>query len=316
MDKRNVFTSTGIKLLQHPEVIHFLQRGRFIPVSLQVAPTSRCNLNCSFCSNSKRSKHEDLDRNELFYFIDVLQRTGLKTVEITGGGDPTMYHSINELIECIYESDLEVGLISNGILLKEKISPRNLNSLTWLRVSLNSLEYCDDIDLPKINGTLGFSFVIHSKNINNILKYGKRIRKLVDKYHASYVRIVPDCLPGEDEKRLNVICEAFVREFGEPFFFQEKIFRKPDNCWWGYLKPFLLHDKFVYPCSSVVLNSGSEGVFHEKFRVATMDDFLLNYRQGFKVNSFPTANCDRCVFANQNDMVDSILNPNKMRNFL
>ena len=54
------FTSTGTKLIHHPDVVKKLQVDRIAsPISLQVAPTSRCNLKCVFCSNANRSKHED-----------------------------------------------------------------------------------------------------------------------------------------------------------------------------------------------------------------------------------------------------------------
>ncbi|KKL92266.1 hypothetical protein LCGC14_1886370, partial [marine sediment metagenome] len=80
MDKLSQFTSTGMKIINHPEVIELIKlEGKASPVSLQVAPTSRCNLKCVFCSNVNRDKHEDLDFDELISIIYQLEYLGLKT---------------------------------------------------------------------------------------------------------------------------------------------------------------------------------------------------------------------------------------------
>ena len=51
-DKVNTYTSTGSKLVYHGNAIKRIVDHRLgTPISLQIAPTSRCNLNCIFCSN-------------------------------------------------------------------------------------------------------------------------------------------------------------------------------------------------------------------------------------------------------------------------
>lgn len=314
MDKLSTFTSTGIKLIHHPDVLTCLKKGQAKPVSLQVAPTSRCNLNCSFCSNVNREKHEDLDFQNLKCFIYDLIERGLKTVEITGGGDPTMYKHINQLIEFCHSHFLEVGMISNGVLLKEAISQKNLDKLKWLRVSLNSLEHYGDIDIPEIKGSLGFSFVVHEGVLASISNYTDVLEYYKAKYKPSYIRIVPDCLPNKNEKEIDRECYSLMLNLEPVSFYQRKLFKKPEKCYWGYLKPFLLHDGFVYPCSSVVLNTGSDGTFHERYRLDHMIDFPVVYNNA--VAAILTNNCDRCVFTNQNNLVDSIMNPNGMENFI
>ena len=311
MNKLNTWTSTGVKLLHHPRLLSLLKMKKAYPVSLQISPTSKCNLSCSFCSNAKRDKHEELDYEKTKHFLVRLKNIGLKTVEITGGGDPTLYPKINELIHFAYKIGLEVGMITNGVLLKEKLTKESLFRLKWLRISMNSLEYVDHVDIPEIKGTLGFSLCIH-KDIQAVLE--DRLPDHVAKYHPAYVRVVPDCLPGENEEALREACQKYVGICGEPFFYQEKNFSTPKRCWWNHLKPFLLHDSWIYPCSSVVLNEGSEGVFHHKYRWVHMDELMEVYKQ--EIVPFPTESCNRCVFNDQNSMVDSVIYPSGMENFL
>ena len=40
MNKLNTFTSTGSKLLNHPDLCKSLQYKKAIPITLQIAPTS------------------------------------------------------------------------------------------------------------------------------------------------------------------------------------------------------------------------------------------------------------------------------------
>jgi MoaA/NifB/PqqE/SkfB family radical SAM enzyme len=308
---KQVYTSTGNKIIHHPEVIKKVAKKRGAPVSLQVGPTSRCNLNCSFCSNAKRKSHEDLDVNQLIDVMIKLKALGLKTVEITGGGDPTMYDDINFLMESAHAIGLEQGMITNGILLKRKINSSNLNNLTWLRVSMNCLDYFSHVDIPKIKGTLGFSYVMNDKTDEFVLK---RLDDMVKKYQPRYVRIVPNCLATyEQQEENNRKYGEQIKDWGSPYFYQEKVFSRPENCYWCYFKPFILHDGYVYPCSSVVLHSGAEGKFHEKFRWVKMEGLAGVYQKDMV--PFATKDCDHCVFKTQNDLIAMLLNP-QMENFI
>lgn len=308
----HIFTSTGNKLIHHTPAIEYIKwYKKGTPISLQIAPTSRCNLNCSFCSNANRTKHEDLDLKDLEQFLVNMFYLGAKTVEWTGGGDPTMYEHINFMIKMSDKMKFEQGFITNGILLREKITKKNLNTLRWLRISMNCLDYVDSVDIPDIQGTLGFSYVMNDKTDDELLE---KLDIHVKKYQPEYVRIVTNCLAtSEEQNSNNLIYGKMVKSMGAPYFYQPKVFNQPENCWWCYFKPFLLHDGYVYPCSSVVLNSGADGTFHKKFRWTTMKDLPLMYEN--EMVSFSTDQCDHCVFNGQNALVDMILNP-QMENFI
>lgn len=307
----NKFTSTGKKIIHHPEVIEKIQHGIGTPISLQLAPTSMCNLKCSFCSNAKRSTHEDLNYQDVMEILSELKNLGLKTVEWTGGGDPTMYKDINYVMESAHELGLQQGFITNGILLKDKITEQNLNRLSWLRISMNCLDYVPDVDIPEIKGVLGFSYVMNERTDALVLA---KMHRMIIRHKPEYVRVVPNCIATtEQQERNNALYSAGVKKWGFPYFYQAKIFDRPDYCYWCYFKPFVLHDGFVYPCSSVVLHSGSEGKFHEKFRWTRMEDLPAMY--DVEMTPFLPNNCDHCVFKEQNDLIGMVLNP-QMENFI
>lgn len=312
MNKLNVYTSTGMKLLSHPAAITQFKMGYGTPISFQVGPTSRCNLKCSFCSNANRKSHEDLDIKELAVLMYELREVGMRTVEWTGGGDPTCYEHINEAIDLAHHLRLEQGMITNGIDLHKVMHWMSLQRLKWLRVSMNCLDYVDDVIIPTIQGTLGFSYVWNEKTDNHTLA---RLKEQVWKHEPEYVRIVPNCQATyEEQEENNRVLSEIVEKMGSPYFYQAKTFSRPDRCWWCYWKPFLLHDGFVYPCSSVVLNTTSDKTFHEKFRWCHMDELVEMYRK--KAEAFDSQHCDHCVFRLQNDLCESIIEPGEMCNFI
>lgn len=313
MNKENVFTSTGVKFLHHPEAILKVQLLRTaIPISVQIAPTSRCNLSCVFCSNVNRDKHEDLGNAALQNLIKDLLILKTKTIEWTGGGDPTQYEYINEAVNFASDLGFKQGMISNGIAIKDKIDSYALNRLTWLRISMNCLDYVDDIQLPFFAGTLGFSYVMNKNTTEESLE---KLQGMIEKYRPMYVRVVPDCQVSlEEQIDNNAKYSKTIKEWGEPYFYQAKIFNRPKACWWGYFKPFVLHDGWVYRCSSVVLNDEADRQFHEKYRWFPIEDFRKVYEQPMK--SFTTEHCSHCVFSNQNDMVEGLLFPDNMKDFI
>lgn len=304
------YISTGKKILRHLDCLqHFQNTGIIKSISLQIAPTSRCNLNCVFCSNANRQKHEDLSIDNLLSFITIMRSKGAKTIEWTGGGDPTQYKYIKTAIGNAHNLGFGQGFITNGIDLQKRVDTL-AEYLSWIRISLNSLDYVDDIEMPKkFKGTLGFSYVYNTETTHETLN---KIDKYVKKYNPKYVRIVPDCqTSNEILKERNELLASVVKEWGSPYFYQTKNFAQPVRCWWGYFKPFLLHDSYIYPCSSVVLNDTSEKTFHKKFRWMSMFEFA-DFK---KAVPFDSKNCTNCVFKGQNDLVESLID-SEMENFV
>lgn len=314
MNTLNTFTSTGSKLIYHPKVLgKIINRHMGTPMSLQIAPTSRCNLNCVFCSNVNRSIHEDLDVDRLMAFLFQMSLNGAKTVEWTGGGDPTMYEYIHQMVEYSKEIGYQQGMITNGIKLVD-MEDFPFELLKWMRISMNGLDYMKSITVPDLptSTILGFSYVMNRNTTDLSLQ---KLHDHVEAYQPDYVRIVPDCQCSLEQQKINnKVFGERVAKWGSPFFYQPKMFKTPVSCYWGYFKPFLLHDGWIYPCSSVVLNDEAERSFHSKYRWAKMEEFEQVYKDEMK--SCPINNCSHCVFYQQNKTIIDLLNPNGMEDFV
>jgi len=317
------FTSTGNKILHHPEVIKYLKAKQNRAVVLHIMPTEVCNLNCIFCSVAKRGKegnlYPDLTMEQIKFVVETLVERNLKAVILSGGGEPTLYPQINELIEYLRVRNLEVGLITNGVPLKN-ITKKNLDKLSWVRVSINTIDYIDDFELPEFgkNTTFGMSYVwnpLSEKRFETVKKYIKRT-------NPEYVRLLPDCNLEDNEleeghKELHKLAE----ELGKPYFHQYKVHKAPKECHLGRVHPVLYTDGMIYPCDSVVLNSPKEDKkFHQEYAICPWDkirDFMKGTIEGSLID---TKKCPNCVFYKQNKLLYEIIyedrGPAKHLNFI
>lgn len=307
-NEEKLYTSTTSKLLHNLDRLEEFKQGIFRPISIQLAPTDKCNLNCIFCSVKDRPMKE-LSLDECINTLTTFKKLGAKTVEITGGGDSTMYPHINQLINIAYDLGYKIGVITNGVLLNKKVTYDNIKKLTWVRVSLNCLDYIENIilDIPD-NVTLGFSYVWNDFSNMKILD---KIKDYSNKYDADYVRIVPDCL---DVKKI----EKFKKDIANTinmypgFFFQQKEYTVPSRCRMGYIKPFVNSDGYIYHCSANPLINRQ---FNDKFRICHINDIEESWKNPVP---FDTSNCQKgkCFFKEHNELIEEVILDIKHKEFI
>ena len=255
------YSSSVAKLLHHSHRLrHPLQ-----PITLQLALTDRCNLDCDFCSVKNRAGDE-LRPEQILHILCHPVFRALRSVEITGGGEPTLYGETNEIIRDIAMArKLEMGLITNGVALTKNVDHDVLALFQWIRISLNSLDYLDSINLAGLppGPTLGFSYVLNNRTTQAILD---KVAQYAERYDAAYVRIVPDCLAPPDQ-----IC-ADLKLDHPNFYIQTKTMcplTPVAPCRMGYLKPYLNADGFFYWCSGLCLE---EQRFPIEYRMGAWDE--------------------------------------------
>jgi organic radical activating enzyme len=311
-DPIQTFTSTGRKLLHEWRFIKAaVEHKQIYPLSIECAPEARCNLNCSYCSNANRTIAESLDPYLLLDVFAAMKRLGAKSIQWTGGGEVLLYPDINMMIKECAKMGYQQGMITNGTMF-HKLAKHNLKYLKWIRVSLNE-EAFDKIKIPDLpdNVTLGLSHVYTDDTTPEVIH---RINEFIKRCDPKYVRIVSNCLTTpENQERNNRIIASIVKSWGPPYFYQPKEFKQPERCWWFMVKPFILHDGFVYRCSSVVLNPNSEGRFHERYRFCRLEELVDFYQK--KSEPYIPDSCSNCVFYPNNMEVDSLMNPTGMEAF-
>lgn len=315
MGKLETFTSMGNKILRHGTLLADWNNGVPKPQSLQIALTEKCSLRCKFCSVVNREKTQEIPYNDLIAATTKFIDLGIKTVEITGGGDPLLYPRLNEYLSFLLDKGIKVGVITNGIQINKKIHKYAMERLSWIRISSNVLDYRDEIEIPKnFKGTLGFSYCWTDglSTEEQLLK----IKDIALKNDVKYIRMVPNCLSTKEElQKQHDFLTPLVEKVGEPFFYQQKEFGTPDNCYWGYLKPFLYCDGYVYPCSSTVLNANADKQFNPAYRWYHWKDITKTYETNI-TSAVDTKVCTHCVFVEQNELLEYALTEQSHENFI
>src|SRR5678815_509414 len=137
------------KLAHHPEQLAAFREGRMLaPVQIHLMWQNLCGQNCFFCSyrldNWKNSEQFD-DRQSVPW--DLLERTlrdaramGTKAIELTGGGEPTIYPKYEDGIELIHELGFDLGMVTNGVALTAARCTQlgSARGWKWTRVSIDA----------------------------------------------------------------------------------------------------------------------------------------------------------------------------------
>lgn len=308
------FTSTGEKIMAHPDAIKALRHDKKpYPVVLHIMPTEKCNLKCTFCSVANRKALPDLPFDLIKSVIDESTERGLKAVILSGGGDPTLYPDINKLLTYLYDQDLQVGMITNGLQLSEKINNDLLSKLTWMRISLNTLDYVRDFQMPDFTDsscTVGFSYIWNplSKERFEIVK--EKVERIGKQQSIAYIRLLPDCNLREEElENGHAFLNNLTRRLGPPYFHQYKTHKTPKECHLGRVHPVLYTDQMIYPCDSLVLNSPEDNKkFHEEYAICHASDISSFLKETFSSSILDTGRlCPYCVFYKQNKKLIEII---------
>ena len=135
-----------LKIFHHRAHLVALARGNPVaPIHTQILPTNVCNSRCSFCAYRWRgySSNETFDGGDSIPFEKLIEivadceTMGVRAIEVTGGGEPTCHPQFLELCRLVLDSDIDLGLVTNGVRWSEEHTAI-LSSAKWIRFSIDS----------------------------------------------------------------------------------------------------------------------------------------------------------------------------------
>ena len=319
VNKALSYTSRGNKFVYHPkEIWNYLNGNGKSIISAHIAPTNKCNLNCTYCNQSNRTKGKFLELDTIKEFVTGLMERGLKAVIVTGGGEPTTYPQFNELTRWLKQQGLKTALITNGTNNRSgKELVETWDTFEWVRASLNFFnERLIPLKIPETmnKGNVGLSLVYQNHTPDML----KQVADVADKYNARYVRIIPDCCKDTDSiiQERDMLKELFDKLGYKRFFVQDKILSpaKLTTCHQSKLRPFLLPDGTVAPCDCYMLNRDDNGAFYktlpESFNLASDSSHpitYLEYLDGKRNPKFnPLTSCNNCGFLGNNQILEDL----------
>jgi uncharacterized Fe-S cluster-containing radical SAM superfamily protein len=121
------------KILKYIDKIENYLHGSETLISFELDLTNICNSLCPKCTG-KKIDQSFLSLPQLMSIISQMKDLNVKSVVISGGGEPLCSEHFTTALELFYKANIKVGLNTNGILLA--------NNEVFVGSILNYCEYC------------------------------------------------------------------------------------------------------------------------------------------------------------------------------
>ena len=119
------------------------------PLHVELDLTDRCNVACYFCNQQDVRTKEQISLPHVVALIDELAATGLRSVRLSGGGDPLAYHDAGKVLDHLHARGVVVdNLTTNGALLTGEIAERLVRYEA--REVIFSLNAADEADYQRM----------------------------------------------------------------------------------------------------------------------------------------------------------------------
>ena len=130
-------------------VVEFLETGNTSPVLIEVDPSNACNHACAFCLSSyihfdkykgtETFSRAVMPRDMLMGLCRDFVDMGVRAVNWTGGGEPTLNKHLKEAIEYCGSHGIKMGMFTNGTLFdKWDMFDALVDNMTWVRISVDA----------------------------------------------------------------------------------------------------------------------------------------------------------------------------------
>lgn len=123
----------------YPERISAWQRGEKVaPITIDASWTRKCNFACEFCyAQMQASKGKEITKEVAFQFLEDAAEIGVKGVSLISDGESSIVPFYAESIEHGAKVGLQIGIGTNGKVLKKPLLERILPHLSYLRFNFS-----------------------------------------------------------------------------------------------------------------------------------------------------------------------------------
>ena len=137
------------------------------PVHAELDLTDRCNVACYFCNQQDLRTKESIPLPRLTDLIDELAGTGLKSVRLSGGGDPLFHKDVLNVIDHLASRNVIVdNVTTNGVAMTTEVATRLVaNKAREVVFSLNAVDPTDYARMMKVKPALFDKVVENIKNL-------------------------------------------------------------------------------------------------------------------------------------------------------
>ena len=127
-------------MMFHIDRVHDWSQGKAVyPIYVEITPSGACNHRCTFCAVDYIGyKVRFLDTAMLKTRVSEMAQKGVKSIMYAGEGEPLLHKQIGEIINHTKKAGIDVAITTNAVALTEKLCEEALDSVTWLKASINA----------------------------------------------------------------------------------------------------------------------------------------------------------------------------------
>ena len=122
------FMMDSHKLLWHLDRVNeWLNGSGIAPLHIDLGITTGCNISCVYCYGVLQGRtgvndRFDMPKDIVIGLLKDAKDAGVRSIAFDGSGENTLNESLYDALDYAREIDLDVGLATNGVLLKKERS--------------------------------------------------------------------------------------------------------------------------------------------------------------------------------------------------
>jgi len=167
------------KVLFHIDKLIAISKGEFPPpITCDTDLSNACNQNCIYCNSSEFRKETGptiLPKDHVLKIANVYKDWGVLSTCIGGGGEPTINPALKDFIERVTKNDIESGVITNGVIMKDDLKKVIVESCRFLGISFDA---GDKDTYIKMRGKDDLNKVL--KNMKDVAKLKAKLNSKID----------------------------------------------------------------------------------------------------------------------------------------
>ncbi len=162
------------KLIYHVSRVYDWLKGEVIyPIYMEVSPAGGCNHRCTYCGlDFMGYQPRYLDTGLLKERVSELGKLGLKSIMYAGEGEPFLHRDMALLINYTKRAGIDVGVTTNGVLLKKEITENILGNTEWIKVSIDGatrdtyakIHRCNPSDFDQVIENMSYAAKVRKNN--------------------------------------------------------------------------------------------------------------------------------------------------------
>ena len=186
----SVFDPRAKIIANSDRVLEFLQGKNPAPVLVEIDPSNACNHGCYFCISSYIHLPESkgletfdrsiMPRDVLLNVCQDMVDMGVRAINWTGGGEPTINPAFKEALEFVgNNSDIKMGIFTNGTLMDRwDLFDAFVNNLTWARFSIDAGTKETYNSVRRTKGNEGWDKMV--ANLTTLIETNKQAGNKID----------------------------------------------------------------------------------------------------------------------------------------